>query len=177
MAFVAWKALGKSGVGEITDPTIGLGEEADGGEARRGTHVEPVLGAVRNTDQILGLTEDFVDAVFDMEGEKAGATDEEAHFIFLMAVLAQEFRAHGFAFGMVGIDADHIDGAETVLRYQLVDFRLVGCKNRFVAGIVGNRTDRPAFKTDPDCFKLCGDDDGITALEKYGIGGGFGKYA
>jgi hypothetical protein len=52
-------------------------EEADGGEARRRVHVEPVPGAVRHADQIALLAADLVDLVLDVQREQTGAGDEE----------------------------------------------------------------------------------------------------
>src|SRR5690606_5760812 len=51
--FVAREALGDVGPGEVADPAVRLGEEADGDEARLRTHVEPVAGAVGHGDQVV----------------------------------------------------------------------------------------------------------------------------
>src|SRR5688572_26424783 len=68
---VTREALGDIGAGEMADPAVRLGEEADRDEARLRPHVEPVLGAVGHGDQVALLALDLVDLVLDMQREQA----------------------------------------------------------------------------------------------------------
>ena len=54
---------------------------------------------------------DLVDLVVHVQGEQAGAGDEEAHFVFLVEVFVEELRAHRVAVRVVRRDADHVHAA------------------------------------------------------------------
>ena len=128
-------------------PTFHVVEEAQRGEFRLGAHVEPVRGVGGHADQVVAGAEHLIDLVVDVQAEQPLAFDEEAHFVFMVAVLVQELLAHRFLVRVGGHHVQHIDGLVAALGFYPVDIFLVKRQNLLLGGIVGNLARRcPALK-------------------------------
>src|SRR5690606_17714065 len=79
--FIAREACGDVAAGELADPAVGHGEEADGDEAGRRPHVEPVGHAVGHADQVAALAQHFVDLAVGVQAEQAAAGNEKADLV------------------------------------------------------------------------------------------------
>src|SRR6185312_7121549 len=122
----AGEAGGDVVAGEVGHPAFLVGEQADGHEVRRLAHVEPVPRAVGHADQVALLAQHVVDLAIQVQGELAGAGDEESHLVLAVGVFAEELLAQGGAVGMVGSEADHVDGLVAGFVHQAVDVAAVG---------------------------------------------------
>src|SRR5436853_5745240 len=85
-------------------------KQADGANLTVRAEVEPVMRAARHTDQITG---------FDFDGrhwplswmnvKQAAPGDDEAHFVFIMPVLALEARQHRIETRRLRSNVNHVD--------------------------------------------------------------------
>lgn len=152
------ETAGDVGAGEVPDPAIRLGEEADRDEARARAHVEPVPHPVGNADQVAGLAQHLVHPVVGVEGEQSRAGDEEAHLVLLVVVLVEELLPQRLALRMFGVDADHVHGAEAALGHQPIDVLPEGGKD-FLGGRPGTYLGArlPALEAHPDLGEAAGD--------------------
>ncbi|KAG1445489.1 hypothetical protein G6F57_017550 [Rhizopus arrhizus] len=140
--YVTGELLRDVGAGEVTDPAIRLGEEADRHEARLVAHVEPVGGAIGHGDQVILHTLDLVDLVTHVQGEQARAGHEEAHLVFLVEVFVEELLAQFRPVRVVRGDRGHVHALEATLGDQAVDVGAVGGEHFILAG---TRRDRRAM--------------------------------
>ena len=85
----------------------------------------------RNGNQVVLFTEHLEYLVANMQAKQAGPLDEEAHFVFPVGMLVEEFFPQRLFLRIIRTQADHVPALVTLLSHQLINRMLIGGNNRF----------------------------------------------
>src|SRR5437764_11999647 len=97
-------------------------EQPDGADAPIAAQVEPVVRALRHADEIAAFDLDGKDSgIGRMDVKQAAALDDHPNFVFVVPVLAVEFREHGVETGRLGSDVDDVGGDVPATYFEFVD--------------------------------------------------------
>lgn len=169
-------ALGDRIAGELSDPSLGVVEKANGGEVGSPAHVKPVLCAGGHAQEIIGLAEHLQHLLPNVKAKQATALNEEAHFVFAVHVFGKKSLAQRRAIGMLWCEADRIHRGVGAARLDARYFGSVGGQDVLLGGPSRQLpTGLPALKTNAPRRQHLSDGDSIRAGDVWqGLAAGVG---
>src|SRR5207253_744968 len=126
--------------------------------------IKPVPGAARYPDQVASLHLDHSEGTRAWPDVKQSPTvNDEAHFIFIVPVLAIELSQHRLQAWGLGFHINHIRRDIATMHLELVYFRAISRKD-FFGRCVGFDSVRrlPPFVIDSDARQVCGNSCWVT---------------